>query len=158
MRPIANYFFRNRTHLTAGLLFVLVAAFTGAHAAENGLLHTQSGRHGFQTGRASWYGRYFQGQKTASGEPFDMNAFTCAHRSLPLGSLLKVTNLRNRKSVLVRVNDRGPVPEDRILDLSYAAAHSLGFSRRGTAPVQVEVITTSPEVAQLLWPEQPHRR
>jgi rare lipoprotein A len=96
--------------------------------------------HWYQIGRASWYGKLFQGQKTASGEDFDMNAMTCAHRSLPMGSLIKVTNLRNHRSVIVRVNDRGPVPESRIVDLSYAAARFLGFGARGTAPVRLELI------------------
>jgi rare lipoprotein A len=74
---------------------------------------------------------------------------TCAHRSLPLGSVLRVTNLRNHRSVVVRVNDRGPVPEDRVIDLSYAAAQTLGFSERGIAPVKVELLQSPTEVAQL---------
>jgi rare lipoprotein A len=73
---------------------------------------------------------------------------TCAHRTLPLGSLLRVTNLRNHRSVVVRVNDRGPVPEDRVIDVSKAAAESLGFEQRGIAPVRVELIAP-PQVAQL---------
>jgi rare lipoprotein A len=101
---------------------------------------------------ASWYGRFFQGKTTASGQPYDENAMTCAHRSLPIGSVLKVTNLRNHKSVVVRVNDRGPVPEDRVIDLSYAAAETLGFSQRGLAPVRVDLISAPTEVAQLNTP------
>jgi rare lipoprotein A len=103
--------------------------------------------HWYQLGHASWYGNYFQGHPTASGESYNMYDFTCAHRSLPLGSLLRVTNLRNHKTVVVRVNDRGPVPEDRILDLSYAAANLLGL--HGVAKVGIEVL---PAVAQLHWP------
>jgi len=103
--------------------------------------------HWYQLGHASWYGKYFQGHPTASGESYNMYDLTCAHRSLPLGSLLKVTNLRNHKTVVVRVNDRGPVPEDRIVDLSYAAASSLGF--HGVAKVKIELL---PAVAQLSWP------
>src|ERR1700753_1931553 len=91
-------------------------------------------KHWYQIGRASWYGGDSQGQQTASGEDYDMNDMTCAHRSLPLGSLIRVTNLRNHKTVVVRVNDRGPMPESRIVDLSYAAARFLGFSSRGTGP------------------------
>lgn len=105
----------------------------------------------YQIGRASWYGHLFQGQETASGENFDMNAMTCAHRSLPMGSLVKVTNLRNHKSVVVRVNDRGPLPENRVIDLSYAAAHLLGFSGRGTAPVRLDLISGS-QLAQMAFP------
>ena len=92
----------------------------------------------FQLGRASWYGRRFQGRATANGEAFDMNQFTCAHRDLPLGSWLKVTNLRNRRSILVRVNDRGPMEPNRIVDLSYAAAHKLDIS--GIGRVRLELM------------------
>lgn len=110
--------------------------------------------HWYQLGRASWYGALFQGQPTASGEDFDMNAMTCAHRSLPMGSLVKVTNLRNHKSVVVRVNDRGPIPTNRVVDLSYAAARFLGFTRRGTAPVRLELISSSSQLAQLDFPRR----
>jgi rare lipoprotein A len=95
-------------------------------------------RHWYQVGHCSWYGRQFQGQKTASGESFDMNAMTAAHRTLPLGSWVRVTNLRNRKMVVVKINDRGPVPQDRVLDLSQAAARMLGVS--GTGSVKVELL------------------
>ena len=95
-------------------------------------------RHWYQIGRASWYGGKFQGRATASGETFDMNSFTAAHRTLPLGSWVKVTNLRNKKSVVVRINDRGPVPEDRCLDLSRAAAQVLGMN--GVVSVRLELL------------------
>ncbi len=111
--------------------------------------------HWRQFGRASWYGGAFQGQATASGEPFNMNSMTCAHRSLPLGATVLVTNLRNHRSVLVRVNDRGPVPESRVVDLSYAAARILGF--RGVAPVRIDLVdpALSPsQIAELSWPAQ----
>jgi rare lipoprotein A len=111
--------------------------------------------HWFQLGVASWYGRFFQGKTTASGQPYDEYAMTCAHRSLPLGSVLRVTNLRNHKTVVVRVNDRGPMPEDRVIDLSYAAAYTLGFSDRGIAPVKVELLAAPTEVAQLNPPDNP---
>jgi rare lipoprotein A len=108
--------------------------------------------HWYQVGRASWYGGFFQGRETASGEDFDMNAMTCAHPSLPMGSLVRVTNLRNHKSVVVRVNDRGPIQENRIVDLSYAAARMLGFSRRGTAPVRLELVAAGPQLARMAFP------
>ncbi len=91
----------------------------------------------FETGKASWYGLKFQGRATATGEPYDMNELTCAHRSAPLGSWLRVTNLRNQRSVLVRVNDRGPMVGDRIVDLSYAAARAVGLT--GIGRVRLEV-------------------
>jgi rare lipoprotein A len=138
---------------------------TGAKAAEPAFtknlqpnLQPQTGgekkqvkRHWYQVGRASWYGKYFQGRETASGESYDMNGMTCAHRTLPLGTLLRVTNLRNHKTVVVRVNDRGPFPENRVVDLSYAAASFLGFSSRGLAPVRLEVLEPT-DWAQLNWP------
>jgi len=95
----------------------------------------------FEIGRASWYGKKFQGRRTAGGEKFDMNALTCAHRSLPMGSWVRVTNLGNRKVAFVRVNDRGPVPENRMIDLSWAAAHRLGIG--GTAKVRIERVTSN---------------
>jgi rare lipoprotein A len=112
-------------------------------------------RHWYQIGRASWYGEELQGQQTASGEDFDMNQLTCAHRSLPLGSLIRVTNLRNHKVIVVRVNDRGPVPQDRVVDLSYAAARFLGFSSRGTAPVRLDLVNSKTELARLSFPLTP---
>ena len=91
-------------------------------------------------GKASWYGAQFHGRKTASGERFDMHAATAAHRTLPLGSLVEVTNLDNDKTVQVRINDRGPFSGDRILDLSRGAAEQLDFIRRGTARVRVRTV------------------
>jgi rare lipoprotein A len=96
----------------------------------------------FQVGKASWYGRAFQHHKTASGEPYDMHDFTAAHRTLPIGSWVKVTNLKNDKSVMVRINDRGPVPKNRILDLSYGAAMILGMGNDGIARVRLDLIET----------------
>jgi rare lipoprotein A len=112
-------------------------------------------RHWYQIGRASWYGEDFQGQQTASGEDFDMNKLTCAHRSLPLGSLIRVTNLRNHKSIVVRVNDRGPMPQSRVIDLSLAAARFLGFTSRGTAPVRLDLVDSKNDLAKLTYPLSP---
>jgi rare lipoprotein A len=91
-----------------------------------------------QTGVASWYGRQFHGRKTANGETFDMNALTAAHRSLPLNCYIRVTNKNNGKSVVVKVNDRGPFHGNRVLDLSYGAAKQLGITNAGTAKVSIE--------------------
>ncbi|NHB57800.1 septal ring lytic transglycosylase RlpA family protein [Acinetobacter sp. 194] len=91
-----------------------------------------------QSGVASWYGRQFHGRKTANGETFDMNGLTAAHRSLPLNCYIRVTNKDNGKSVVVRVNDRGPFHGNRVLDLSYGAAKSLGITNAGTARVNIE--------------------
>lgn len=96
----------------------------------------------YQIGYASWYGKQFHGRVTASGEDFDMFELTAAHRKLPLGTYLKVTNLRNGKWIIVRVNDRGPYVAGRILDLSYGAARMLKF-RSGVERVRLDVVQPS---------------
>jgi len=93
-----------------------------------------------ETGTASWYGNEFHGRKTASGEIFDMYGISAAHRILPLGTTIRVTNLDNYKSMKVRVNDRGPFTGNRVLELSYGAAKELGFVSQGTARVKVEAL------------------
>lgn len=92
-----------------------------------------------QSGVASWYGDAFQMKATASGEPFDMDKLTAAHRWLPLNTIVRVTNLRNGRSVVLRINDRGPYVRGRVLDVSRYAAQQLGMARRGVAPVRIEV-------------------
>ena len=94
-----------------------------------------------QTGLASWYGRKFHGRKTASGDTFDMNALTAAHRSLPLNCYVKVTNKTNGKSVVVKVNDRGPFSGNRVMDLSYGAAKQLGMTAKGVGNVSIERVS-----------------
>ena len=106
----------------------------------------------YQVGKASWYGRLFQHKMTASGELYDMHDFTAAHRTLPIGSWVKVTNLKNDKSVMVRINDRGPWAKSRILDLSYGAAMILGMGDTGLAKVRLDVIET-PTVATIISPQ-----
>lgn len=93
-----------------------------------------------QTGKASWYGDAHHGRKTASGETFDMNALTAAHRTLPLGTRVLVTNLANGRSIEVRINDRGPRVSDRIIDLSFAAARALGGVGAGVFRVRIAVV------------------
>ena len=94
-----------------------------------------------QTGIASWYGHQFNGRKTANGERFDMNGLTAAHRSLPLSCFIRVTNKDNGKSVVVKVNDRGPYSGNRILDLSYGAAKQLGIVNQGMGNVTIERVS-----------------
>jgi rare lipoprotein A len=106
-------------------------------------------RRWLQIGVASWYGSHFQGRKTAAGERFDMNLMTCAHPTLPMGTWLRVTNLKNRKTAYVRVNDRGPVLDGRIVDLSFAAARTLGLA--GVGKVKLEAVRESdPDLAKSL--------
>lgn len=100
----------------------------------------QDGRNYRETGPASWYGTKFHGQDTANGEGYDLYGMTAAHKTLPLPTYVRVTNLENQRTVIVRVNDRGPFYSNRIIDLSYAAARKLGFAEKGTAQVLVEGI------------------
>ncbi len=93
-----------------------------------------------ETGTASWYGLELDGKRTASGEIFDRNRFSAAHRTLPLGTAIRVTNLDNDKSIQVRVNDRGPFVRNRVIDLSYGAAKELNFVAQGTARVKIEAL------------------
>jgi rare lipoprotein A len=97
-----------------------------------------------QTGTASWYGKDLHGKKTASGELFDMYGLSAAHRTLPFGSMIRVTNLGNNKNIAVRVNDRGPFIKSRVIDLSYGAARELGFAAEGTAQVVIERLDDLP--------------
>lgn len=103
-----------------------------------------------QDGIASWYGTKFHGELTSTREAYDMYAMTAAHKTLPLPSYVRVTNLENQKQIVVRVNDRGPFKEGRIIDLSYAAAHKLDMHEKGTAKVHIEVLPpfiSKPEIA-----------
>src|SRR5262249_10913442 len=109
------------------------------NAAKTTQKTTKAAKKPFQVGTASWYGKQFHGKTTASGEDFDMFEFTAAHRTLPLGTFVKVTNLKNGKWIIVRVNDRGPYVGDRIMDLSYSAARMLNF-RDGVERVRLDLI------------------
>lgn len=103
--------------------------------------YVQSSARGYRAkGNASWYASKFHNQRTSSGEPYDMYALTAAHRTLPIPCYLRVTNLQNGRSIIVRVNDRGPFHSDRLIDLSYGAAVKLGIFPKGTAPVEIEAI------------------
>jgi rare lipoprotein A len=99
-----------------------------------------SGTGKIERGAAAWYGPGFERKKTASGERFDSRKFTAAHKTLPFNTMVKVTNLENNKSVVVRINDRGPFNKNRIIDLSTAAARSIGLDKSGTANVTVETV------------------
>jgi rare lipoprotein A len=102
-----------------------------------------------QRGTASWYGKKFHGQRTSSGEVYDMYAMTAAHPTLPIPSYARVTNLANQKSVIVRVNDRGPFLHERAIDVSYVAAHKLGIIGNGSGEVEVESLAANAETAPI---------
>jgi rare lipoprotein A len=116
-----------------GMLFLLLFCLVCAPSAFGQKVFKQSGV-------ASWYGAWHHGKVTANGEAFDMFAMTAAHKKIPLGSLVKVTRKDNGRSIIVRINDRGPYKKRRILDLSYAAAESLGMVRKGVSRVSIEVV------------------
>jgi rare lipoprotein A len=105
-----------------------------------------------EEGLASWYGGKFQGRRTASGEIFDTRQLTAAHRSLPFGTRVLVTNLENGKSVTVRINDRGPFVTGRVIDLSLAAAAAIGLTGRGVTPVRLEVLDGDPGAGRAAGP------
>ncbi len=115
----------------------------------------QDARNYREVGTASWYGTKFHGQATANGETYDLYGMTAAHKTLPLPSYVRVTNLDNGKTVILRVNDRGPFYSDRIIDLSFAAAKKLGFAESGTARVRVEGIDPHQWLAQQGRPVPP---
>ena len=143
------------TRRGVAIVTLLVALGLTASASDPARSQQQNqsgkGHRWYQIGQASWYGQHFQGKKTANGESYDMNGLTCAHRSLPLGSWIRVTNLKNRRSIFVRVNDRGPVPENRIVDLSYGAAQAVGLANAGVGKVKLETLRPGdPEMARQL--------
>src|SRR6185437_2789122 len=109
-----------------------------------------SGNHSrpYEVGTASWYGQDFEGKPTASGEPYNMYDLTAAHPTLPLGTFVKVTNLRNRRAVVVRINDRGPIVPGRIIDVSYSAAKMLRFHAAGVQRVRLDIVP--PQKAPLM--------
>lgn len=130
-----------------------VAADTGSLAEANPFDQNASNVSEFrQTGSASWYGCGFHGRHTANGDVFDMNALTAAHRTLPLSSYARVTNNANHRTLIVKINDRGPFHSNRILDLSYGAAKMLGMAARGTQRVTVEAL--SPQEARVALQRQ----
>lgn len=118
------------------VLVALLAVLAGC-ASQNYLVDP----HGYdQSGSASWYGARHQGKRTASGESFDQNSLTGAHRQLPFGTRVLVTNLANARTVVVRINDRGPHTRSRLIDISRAAAGQLGMLQSGTARVRVQAL------------------
>lgn len=109
-----------------------------------------------ESGYASWYGKKFHGNKTSNGEVYDMYAMTAAHKTLAIPTYVRVTNLENQRTTVVRVNDRGPFHDGRVIDLSYAAAKKLGYHHKGTAKVEIEVLgVEQDDVAQQSLAERP---
>jgi len=123
-----------------------------------GTYHVMDSNHNFeQEGIASWYGTKFHGALTSTREAYDMYGMTAAHKTLPLPSYVQVTNLENQKQIIVRVNDRGPFVDDRIIDLSYAAAHKIDMHKKGTARVHIKVLPPFLSKPSLETPKQNYR-
>ncbi len=150
-----------RGHIAHALATVLLVASLGAAqrpaSSESGkttnIVHPgKVATKPYQIGTASWYGDYFQGKATASGEPYNMYDLTAAHPTLPLGSWVRVTNLHNGRAVVVRINDRGPVVPGRIIDLSYNTARVLHFQSQGLQRVRLDVVRTTAK-SQALQPQ-----
>lgn len=125
--------------ITIALLSPLVFSLTSHHSPLTSNMNAQN----VQTGKASYYAKHFSGKRTASGERLHHDSLTCAHRTYPFGTMLKVTNPANGKEVIVRVTDRGPYVKGRIIDLSVRAARELGIISQGIAPVVVERYDTT---------------
>ncbi len=136
--------------LMIGLMIVGLGAAQGPNNSEassaqtsqipKSEIHKQVKTKPYEVGTASWYGEFFHGKPTASGEDYDMYDMTAAHPTLPLGSYVRVTNLRNGRAVVVKVNDRGPIVQGRIIDLSYGAARALEFQERGLQKVRLDIV------------------
>ena len=136
--------------LMIGLMIVGLRAAQGPNSSEASSAQTsriprpevrkQTKTQPYQVGTASWYGEFFDGKPTASGEDYDMYDMTAAHPTLPLGTYVRVTNLRNGRAVVVKVNDRGPIVPGRIIDLSYGAAQVLNFQNRGLQKVRLDLV------------------
>ena len=123
------------------ILLVLVSlVFTLGCGTSRGMVRAPDGNRHEVQGLASWYGERFQGRPTASGEPFDMYAYTAAHKTLPFGTTVRVRDVETRKTVVVRINDRGPFVQGRVIDLSYAAARDLGMVQAGVREVELKVL------------------
>jgi rare lipoprotein A len=158
-----------RGRIVQGLAVAVLVALGAAHgpinssAASNPRLGPNqapkalSAQHNkpYQVGTASWYGDYFEGRPTASGEPFNMYDMTAAHLTLPLGTMVRVTNLRNHRSVIVRINDRGPYVDGRIVDLSFNAARVLHFDQQGLQRVRLDVVPRRKAAATLAMLREP---
>ena len=138
--PIFQVMTTPRSHRARLVLVAALAVFAagcaGAHPMATGPMTGPPA----ETGVASYYAHQHDGLRTASGERFDMSAMTAAHRTLPFGTRVRVTNLKNGRTVVVRINDRGPYRKNRVIDLSYAAAQELKMIDAGTARVQIDIL------------------
>jgi rare lipoprotein A len=124
------------------LIFMILAGCTSTSAVGGSKTKDYAKSHAL-SGQASWYGDKFHGKLTASGETYNKNAYTAAHKTLPFGTIVRVTNTANNKSVDVKINDRGPYVKGRVIDLSHKAFSQIGDVKKGVAPVKIEIIDDS---------------
>jgi rare lipoprotein A len=137
---------RNKYCVFIALIFILPACSHSYQQPPRYSTHTKAIPDTIlKEGKASYYGRKYHGRKTSNGERYHRNKFTAAHRRLPFGTVLEVTNLDNNQSVLVRINDRGPFVKGRIIDLSYTAAKHIGMIPKGVVPVKIQWLLKEPE-------------
>ncbi len=134
------------------LIFTIIFLFAcDVSQSELSPVQVEAHRIVYQRGIATWYGPGFNGRKTSSGQIYDMYKFTAAHRTLPLGSIIRVTNVENGRQVILLVNDRGPVNKKLILDLSKIAANNLDIGRKGSGKVEIEVLSSSSNPLQKIF-------
>ena len=133
---------KNLKLVVTALTFTLLAGCSSTTAVDNGKTKTYAKSHTL-VGQASWYGKQYHGKRTASGERFDVKAYTAAHKTLPFGTIVRVTNTANNKKVNVKINDRGPFARGRVIDLSQASFEQIGDIKKGLAPVKIEIIDDS---------------
>lgn len=126
------------------LLFLLICSFNSTYSQDSPVIKKNSSKSKIQYGVASFYSNKFNGRKTANGENFNQQKFTAAHNSLPLGTYVRVTNLRNKRTIVVKVNDRLHARNKRLIDLTKAAAQKLGFVKSGLVRVKIEVLGKKP--------------
>jgi rare lipoprotein A len=131
-----------RNLLAVALLVLLAGSFLGCGAGASKQVQSSAKVVNVQQGKASWYGKPYHGRQTASGERYDMYDHTAAHKKLPFGTKVRVTNLTNGRHTTVRINDRGPFVRGRVIDLSYSAAKQIDMVQAGVVPVKLEILST----------------
>ncbi|MEZ9297977.1 septal ring lytic transglycosylase RlpA family protein [Vibrio splendidus] len=143
MHRLAHPNYMKKFHIIfTALIFMILAGCTSTSAVGGSKTKDYAKSHAL-SGQASWYGDKFHGKLTASGETYNKNAYTAAHKTLPFGTIVKVTNTANNKFVDVKINDRGPYVKGRVIDLSHKAFSQVGDVKKGVAPVKIEIIDDS---------------
>ena len=143
MQRLAQPNYMKKLHIIFTALILMILAGCTSTSAVGGSKTKDYAKSHALSGQASWYGDKFHGKLTASGETYNKNAYTAAHKTLPFGTIVRVTNTANNKSVDVKINDRGPYVKGRVIDLSHKAFSQVGDVKKGVAPVKIEIIDDS---------------